>query len=276
LASLSACGGRNRYSRSGSVDIRVQQLTRELDQTRQRAQTLEQQLSVHQKEVESLRAEIQQLRQNQGTSNGSSPPLPSDVSELRTQLTQERERRQMLEAELAKLKEETSVPAFGERRVRESDYLALKQELVELRRAAEEDRQERERIAAQLHALQAGQPTVAGDAPAESPAQRAQLDSLYREKDQIISSLRESLAASQQHSSELEATLANTKGGGSDGALRDENKTLRTKLDESRRHTEDLEAKLRVAARVSDLIFRMQAQQQHGGKSSRSKSHVAE
>ncbi|MBI3782520.1 MAG: hypothetical protein HY270_03865 [Deltaproteobacteria bacterium] len=275
VAALSACAGNSRYSRrgAGSVDVRVQQLTRELEQTRERTQTLEQQLTTRQREVDSLKAEVQQLRQSKGLANAPSTPLPSDVGSLRAQLTQERERRQLLETELTKLKEETSVPAFGERRVRESDYLALKQELVELRRAADEDRQERDRIAAQLRALQAGQPiAVAGDAPVENPVQRTQIENLQREKDQIIEGLRQNLAASQQRSGELETSLANAKSGAADPTLRDENQTLRTKLDEARRRTENLEAKLRIAARVSDLIFRMQGQQQPAAKSAKPKS----
>jgi hypothetical protein len=166
-----------------------------------------------------------------------------------------------LESELARLKEETSVPAFGERRVRESDYLALKQELVELRRSAEEDRRERERLAAQIRALQGGEGNAVAAEDGDSPEQRAQIESLQKEKEQIIDGLRKNLDASQQRAAELEAALASAKAGGTDNSLREENGNLRSRLEEQRRHTEDLEAKLRVAARVSELIFRMQAQQ---------------
>lgn len=243
-------------------DATIARLTNELAVAQQRATALELDLEARDHEVSAARRELQALRRageagagREGRGEGER----TEIAQLRAELQRERQRRQDLESELERLRRETSSP-FGDRTVPESEHLALKQELVELRRSAERDRQSRDRLAAQLESLQR-----AGNVDSraiDDPAQRAQMESLQREKDQIISSLNANLAASQQRAQQLETELvAARQGGPESGTLRDENSTLRSRLEEERRRTQDLEAKLRVASRVTELIFRMQTQQ---------------
>jgi chromosome segregation ATPase len=268
MVGLSSCAQRGFSRGNGGARQRVDQLASELGQAREHVQALERQLGSRQQEVNALKAEVQQLRGAaavEGKSTGASRSGTSAAdAALRRELAKERERRQALESELIRLKEETSSPVYGERMVRESEYLSVKQELVDLRRVAEEDRHARDRLAEQLRTLQSSQGQVAG-AASDNPEQRAQVESLQRERDQIITNLNKTLTASQQRAAELETALAAAKSGGGDTSVREENLSLRSRLDEQRRHTEQLEAKLRVATRVADLIFRMQAQQPSGG-----------
>jgi len=98
---------------------------------------------------------------------------------------------------------------------------------------------------------------------------RHQIETLQREKDLLVDAFNRSLAESQRRSAELEQVLAVARSAsGSDDAgtagagLRIENETLRQRLDEERRRTDELAAKLRAATRVADLIFKMQAQEE--------------
>ncbi len=101
-----------------------------------------------------------------------------------------------------------------------------------------------------------------------------------------MESFNRSLAASQQRTADLERQLAASQAAaaaaaagaaanpapgqpvpvaapseGETASVRAENSALRARLDEEHRRTEELAAKLRVATRVTDLIFKMQAQQ---------------
>jgi septal ring factor EnvC (AmiA/AmiB activator) len=243
-------------------DATIARLTGELAAAQQRASALELDLESREHEIQAARRELEALRAGGQTGlpgGGRSDAERSEIALLRAELQRERQRRQDLEAELDRLRRETSSP-FGEDTVPQADYLALKQELVDLRRSAQRDRQARDQLAAQLESLQRSgkiDPQAIDD-----PAQRAHVEALQREKDQIIASLNRNLAASQQRAQALEEQLsAARQSAGDSGTLREENNSLRGRLDEERRRTQELEAKLRVASRVTELIFRMQSQQ---------------
>ena len=204
------------------------------------------------------------------------------VASLRAALVQEQGRRQAVETELERLKEETSTPALAEPGDPATELVATRAEVGELRDALAAERVERERMADDLRVLQQRAPQAAegeatqqaGTTP-EDAELRARIEALNAEKDAIVESFNQNLAASEQHTKELEEQLAAAQAAtaataepagatapdGEAGAARDENAALRARLDEEHRRTEDLAAKLRVATRVTDLIFKMQAQQ---------------
>ena len=204
------------------------------------------------------------------------------VASLRAALVQEQGRRQAVETELERLKEETSTPALAEPGDPATELVATRAEVGELRDALAAERVERERMADDLRVLQQRAPQAAeGEAPQQAETTpedaelRARIEALNAEKDAIVESFNQNLAASEQHTKELEEQLAAAQAAtaataepagatapdGEAGAARDENAALRARLDEEHRRTEDLAAKLRVATRVTDLIFKMQAQQ---------------
>jgi DNA repair exonuclease SbcCD ATPase subunit len=269
LAAVSGCSS-GAARRAQERDAMIDQLSAELNTARQRAEALEGQLQTKDRDLESSRSESRQLREaakrrdsetRRGADGVNGGPNAAEIASLRDELQKERERRQALEVELQRLKRETANP-YGDGRVPEADYLALKQELVALRRTAEADREAREKLAAQVQALQSAGNAL--PAAVDDPQQRAALEKLQSEKEQIITNLNKSLAASQQRASALEneiVTLRQSSSSTDGTTLRAENSSLRTRLDDERRRTEDLEAKLRVAARVTDLIFRMQSQE---------------
>ena len=197
------------------------------------------------------------------------------VASLRTALSQEQERREAAETQLARLKEETSAPPYGRDVVSAADYAAAKQEIVELRQMLDDERAQREHLAQELGALQ--QRAALDGAPqadaSQDDATRSRLQRLQTERDAAVDNLKQSLDASERRGAALEKQLAATPAGstgaaGVDGSpdgdvasVRAENAALRTRLDEEHRHTEELANKLKVASRVTDLIFKMQAQQ---------------
>jgi DNA repair exonuclease SbcCD ATPase subunit len=203
---------------------------------------------------------------------------PVAVASLRVALTQEQQRRQAVETELERLKEETSTPALTAGDEAAGELAAAKAQITELRDALADERVQRERMADDLRVLQQ---RAAHAPPAEANPEdadlRARIDSLKAEKDAIMESFNRSLAASQQRSAELERQLAASQAATAAAAagtaaappasdseaasIRAENAALRSRLEEEHRRTGELAAKLRVATRVTDLIFKMQAGQ---------------
>ncbi len=193
------------------------------------------------------------------------------IASLRVALTQEQQRREAAETQLERLKEETSTPPLAAPGDPAVELATAKSEIVDLRDALAAERAQRERLADELRALQE-QPARAPqteDSP-ENAELEARIDRLRAEKDAVTENFNRSLAASQQRTAELErqlaaaqaAAAADTASDDSDGkSVRADNQALRARLDEEHRRTEELAAKLRVATRVTDLIFKMQAQQ---------------
>ncbi len=190
------------------------------------------------------------------------------MNSLQAELEQERTRRLAVEQELARFKAETASPLGVGHQVPESELYAVKEELVELRRTLEVERQTHQRLAN-------GVAAIAQPAPAPSTSDmewEARVQGLQQEKDKIVRELNQSLAASQARTKELEAGMAAKGDPAATAALSDvatahaENTELRQRLDAEKRRTEDLEAKLQVANRLADLIFRMEQQQKKVAK----------
>ncbi len=200
------------------------------------------------------------------------------VTTLRAALSEEQQRRQAAETQLARLQAETSTLPYDNGGPLAADFAAAKQEIVELRRVLDDERAARMRLADDLQALQlrSASASAAGEnVPVDDADLRARADRLEAERQQAVDGFNRSLAASQQRIAELEAELATAgaaaspAGGGESGAtgeqemasVRAENSALRARLDEEHQRTEELASKLKLATRVTDLIFKMQAQQ---------------
>ena len=267
----------------------------ELVEARKRSVELEHRLDDSTRQVEQLQRELEATRRQigaRGAARGkpSAPELwghtpatlppgiaaeePTEgeapqtiIASLRQALSREQQRRESMEKELARLKIETSAPVFGDSRVPEADFLAVKQELVELRRTLDQERRTREQISEQLRTLQIekARPVVASGAATENGEMRVRLRKLEEDKRRILESLDRSVAISQRRASELERRLQNLRsssGGRADAvaAIRAENAALRSSLNDERKRTELLAAKLKAATKITDLIKDMDDQ----------------
>lgn len=259
----------------------------QLQEAQKRSNELEKRLDESTRQIEQLQRELEASRRQKGgtrAADGAAAPelwghtpaaLPPGVADdqpaeiespqtviasLRQALGRESQRRESLEKELARLKQETSSPVFGDSRVSEADFLAVKQELVELRRTLDQERHTREQLAEQLRSLQSERARpVAGSGGAETAEMRVRLRKLEDDKRKILESLDRSVATSQRRAAELERRLrtlhsSDGRGGDSLGAIQAENAALRASLDEERKRTELLAAKLKAATKITDLI----------------------
>ena len=202
------------------------------------------------------------------------------VASLRTALSEEQEHRRRAEMQLVRLKEETSAPLFAPSEPSDADQLAAaRQEIADLRTALADERATRERLAEDFRALQeraAQDAARVQDDPPQSAELRGRLERLQAEQEAAVNSFNRSLAASEARVADLEHQLAaarasasgagmgtdgNGTGNGDGTAIRAENAALRLRLDEEHRRTKELANKLKLATRVTELIFKMQAQQ---------------
>jgi predicted RNase H-like nuclease (RuvC/YqgF family) len=215
---------------------------------------------------------------------GAAPPIPppspgglatmvvSDdqqlvASALRDELIAERQKRDELQAELTRLRAETSSGPFER-----GDNAALQSadaEIATLKNALRQEGRERDEMRQQYDALRAKVRSEGGSAAAieENAGLREQITKLKVEQQQQVDSLRRDLEASQQREQELKTTLASaqetrtTASTGEVVELKAQNDTLRVQIAEERQRSQDLETKLKAAMRVSDLIFRMEKQE---------------
>jgi len=271
-------------ARSADLQAQLVARTTEIDQLHEQVQ----QLQEHQSE---LRANLTQALAKSGRTSrdarpqgaeagdgggdgGSSRASSAEVAALRKQIADEQERRAAAETALSRLKEETSTPPYADDTAA-TELTSAQQEITDLRQALDEERATRQRLADQLHTLENSKSDAPAAPPADTPENaelRARLDGLQAEKQAIVESFNRSLAASQQHAAELETQLAAARSGGTavaDPAVQAENAALRTRLEEEHRRTEELANKLKLATRVTDLIFKMQAQQPEQPRASR-------
>ncbi|GIW42918.1 MAG: hypothetical protein KatS3mg077_0200 [Candidatus Binatia bacterium] len=261
---VSGCAWRERarpVALAGDEETQVQPAGSELPaEVQQQLAELQRRLKEREAELATVREELAKARQSEV--KGPSPPQPlgeshggaaandvlgADAKGLAEALAREKAEREALLRELEKLRQEVSSP-FGENYVPEADYLALKQELIELRRAVQEQEKEQRELAKRVSALSSG---VTGKEDAPPRADGAS-------SERLVDDTERALAVSRQRIAELEAELQKATNQGNQVAnLAAENESLRSQLLEERRRADALEAKLRVAARVTDLIFRM-------------------
>lgn len=187
------------------------------------------------------------------------------IDRLEHELASERKRRREVEAEMSRLLHETSAGPFEhgadvvETHLREQLDRA-RREIRDLRAALARERREREDLRQKYASLEAkmelAQPAAA--------AANAELEALQERQQKVLASIRQDLEASQQREAGLRDALDAAHG--VDGvplaeavtSLRSENAALQLRLDEEHQHNRDLTAKLQLATRVTDLIFKMQ------------------
>jgi DNA repair exonuclease SbcCD ATPase subunit len=269
---------------------------------RQKLAEREETVDVLQSEVQRLQSRAQHMEatlerlNNQpaaGTS-GESPATPDLTKDLvaareaadaahkqlaaaRDELSAERHRREDVESQLARIKEETSTAPLtvgANEQLGESSALQqARQEVDDLRSRLEAERSQREQLAVQLQGLQEKQATSQQAAGADL---QLRLTELQARHDEIVASAQRDLTASREREASLQGELVGAqqelvllRERASQVAVpvatldqaRAENDTLRARVEEIERRNRDLNAKLRTAMRVADLIFKMRAGQ---------------
>ncbi len=222
----------------------------------------------------------------------SSPQAPSKlladrIASLEQEISRERQRRSELETELARLKEETSSRPFATAGKGDGDIELLRRQL-------DEERSERRRLMGEFNEIQdkareatRGQPAAATTSSPVVRALRARLIELESRQQEAMVSLARTIAADRKREEQLTEQLsaatvqverpapvapvapivaAITDSGvtaaGAEAA--GENARLRSMLEEERQRNAELHAKLKLASRVTDLLFRMQKQESDG------------
>ncbi len=204
--------------------------------------------------------------------NASDPRLADAqrrIARLERMLAAEVQRRREVEAEMNRLLQETSAGPYEqasnvvEQHLREQLDRARK-EIASLRSTLAGERRSRDEVERRFAALQSQlQSAAAGDAPAPA-ARREEIEALKERQRRVLASIQQDLTASKQREAELRQTLESSQGAAgvsladSVSSLRTENSALQLRLDEEHRRNTELNAKLQLAQRVTDLIFRMQ------------------
>ena len=140
------------------------------------------------------------------------------------------------------------------------DQLAsAQQEIGELRTTLATERRERGDLERRYAALQQQLEHVA-----HSGNDSEEVAALKERQRRVLASIQQDLAASQQREGELRAALTQQDDDGvsladSVTSLRAENAALQTRLDDEHRQNRELASKLKLAGRVTDLIFKMQS-----------------
>lgn len=147
LVSLRAelAGERNR-NRALKKELEQDRAPEEEGPTQAELEALEAQLAQERKRRQALETELALLAKGKRGSGESA----AEVARLKQQLDQERRRRLEVEKAWSRLREETSVPPFGEATVSEAELLAVKQELQETRRALDAEREARQKAEARV------------------------------------------------------------------------------------------------------------------------------
>ena len=187
------------------------------------------------------------------------------ITTLESRLETEVQRRKQVESEMARVLEETSAGPFEksgnvvDKHLR--DQLAsAQQEIGELRTTLATERRERSDLTRRYAALQE-QLERAGRSTGDDTEEVAALKERQR---RVLASIQQDLAASQQRETELRTALEQQGNGGvsladSVTGLRAENAALQNRLDDEHRQNRELASKLKLAGRVTDLIFKMQS-----------------
>lgn len=187
------------------------------------------------------------------------------IASLESRLDTEVRRRQQVEHEMQRVLEETSSGPFErsgnvvDQHLREQ-LASAQREIGDLRATLATERRERSDLERRFSTLQA-QLERSGHSEGDSE----EVAALKERQRRVLASIQQDLAASQQREAELRSALEQSSG--SDGvsladsvtSLRAENAALQRRLDDEHRQNGELAAKLKLAGRVTDLIFKMQS-----------------
>jgi septal ring factor EnvC (AmiA/AmiB activator) len=191
------------------------------------------------------------------------------IAKLEQQLASEQRRRQEVESEMKRLLQETSAGPYEhadnvvEKHLREQLDRAHK-EITELRTSLTTERRDRAELERRFAILQAQVGATAKPAATNNGASSEEVEALKERQRRVLASIQQDLEASKQREVELRQSLESAQGpdgvslADAVGTLRAENSALQMRLDDEHRRNGDLSAKLQLATKVTDLIFRMQ------------------
>jgi len=246
LAEQPEAAARN-AERVAELEAREQELTDELTETREQSEVLEQQLAAARAETEAALAAAR-------TAGDS-----AEVARLEAELTTERERRIDAEDQLARLREETSASPYET-----APEPALAEAQAEIQRLNDElgrERSARDDLEKRFADLQVQlEEQRAMPAPA---AVDPEVAALQEDQRRLMAGIQQDLEASRRREAELRETITTLQAGGNAGLtekvqdLESENEALQASLDAEHDRNVELAAKLEVATRVADLIFKM-------------------
>src|SRR5262249_51882101 len=145
------------------------------------------------------------------------------------------------------------------------DLDAAHKQIDELKANLKAEREARQELAARYEQLQT-QVRQASEVRVESLSdlQREEIAALKQRQERALAEVQRDLLLSRQHEKELSEALAASQGGqaaplaSAVSDLRSENSALQQRLDDEHRQNAELSAKLQLAMRITDLIFKIQ------------------
>lgn len=251
-----------------SRDAAVAEAQQQAESAQRSEEQLRSELAATRSEVESLRGELAEVRAAAGAGGEATGAAGgAEVARLESELSSERTRRIEAEDQLSRLRQETSAGPY-ERAAETAPALAeAQQQIAELTATLADERQQRADLERRYDALQTQIDTApaAAAAPAEADADMVELQEQQR---RVMAAIQQDLEASRRREDALRGQLAAAQGPDATGlseqvmGLRAENQALQSTLDAEHRTNRELAAKLEVATRVADLIFKMRAEGQ--------------
>jgi hypothetical protein len=187
------------------------------------------------------------------------------VATLREKLIAEREQRVRLERELEQLKAEQAEMTSGpfENKMH-TELTAARKQVEELKVALATERKARQEITQRFEQLQVEYERLRRAAPAPAAGAAAEeIAALEARQRRVLASIEKDLFVSRQRENELRNALEASQGPQAASLatavsdLRAQNNALQTRLDDEHRENRELSAKLNLAGRVTELIFKM-------------------
>jgi chromosome segregation ATPase len=261
--------------RVSSLKERERELSAELDRTKVEAASLKQELVSAETELANTRTELAATKSSLTEAQAAAAAAISAgddgakqrIASLTVELNDERTKRVDAEEQLNKLREETSAGPYES-----ANAAALQEartEIDRLQRELSNERQARADLESRFAALTVQLEQQAAAPP--PPTDNAEMRALQEDQNRLMAAIQQDLEASKRREEELRATIATLQSaegeGGGSGALVDEvndleaeNRALQASLDAEHERNVELAAKLEVATRVADLIFKMRSE----------------
>jgi chromosome segregation ATPase len=263
--------------RIGQLEQQLGAQERELEQARQETGDLRERELAARSQLQELQAHVEQNRapyvamaatsggawdayQERTAQEGGS----SLVATLRQKLHEEREQRVHLEREIERLEAEQAESASGpfENKL-QSDLAEARKQVEDLKNALRTEREARQDLAHRFEQLQVELERVRKERPAETGGASEEIAALQERQRRVLASIERDLLLSRQRENELRSALEASQGpdavplAAAVSDLRAQNDALQTRLEDEHHRNRELSAKLNLAARVTDLIFKM-------------------
>ncbi len=242
--------------RVAALEGRERELSTQLEQAKAESATLREDLNEAKAATEAALAAARA---------SGDPSAAPQIAVLEAELETERTRRVSAEDQLARMREETSASPYETN----DSQTALKEAQSEIDRLSQQlgdekrERDDLERRFAELRVQLEEQAAVPGAA-----AETAEMIELQEDQRRLIAAIQQDLEGSRRREEELRTTLASMQGAATPDLtdkvenLAAENIALQSSLDSEHERNVELAAKLEVATRVADLIFKMRREGQ--------------